>query len=88
MAESLAPDVVLLDLSLPRLSGLEVAGALQARKAAPRVIFMSAQDPLTLERVARSFAVKWAFAKSTLTFDLPPLLQQLAEEIRAERGTG
>ena len=29
MAESLAPDVVLLDLSLPRLSGLEVARALQ-----------------------------------------------------------
>lgn len=87
MAESLKPDVVLLDLSLPKVSGLEAARALKAKQDAPRVIFMSAQDALTLDRVARSFSVKWAFPKSTLTFDLPPLLKQLAEEIEAERST-
>ena len=83
MTEALDPHVVLLDLSLPKVSGLEVARALQARQPAPQVIFMSAQDALTLGRVARSFGVKWAFAKSTLTFDLPPLLKELAEELRA-----
>ncbi len=88
MIESLSPDVVLLDLSLPKISGLEVARALEARKTAARVIFMSAQDALTLGRVARSFAVQWAFPKSTLAFDLPPLLKQLAAEIRAQRRTG
>lgn len=87
MADSLKPDVVLLDLSLPKVSGLEAARALEAKQDAPRVIFMSAQDAPTLNRVARSFSVKWALPKSTLTFDLPPLLKQLAEEIGEERRT-
>jgi DNA-binding NarL/FixJ family response regulator len=39
-----APDVVLLDISLPGLSGLEVAAALRALPAAPGVLMLSVHD--------------------------------------------
>lgn len=44
MVESLAPDVLLLDMELPGMSGLEVARQLQAAGALVRVVGLSAYD--------------------------------------------
>jgi two-component system response regulator YesN len=49
----LGPDVILLDLSLPIISGLNVAQTLNRDYPQIRVILMSAQDPLTMSVLAK-----------------------------------
>jgi two-component system response regulator AlgR len=44
MAEALEPDVVLLDIAMPGLDGIEVARALSRQKQSPAVVFVTAFD--------------------------------------------
>ena len=44
MAEALVPDLMLLDIAMPGLDGIQVAQALAARRPAPAVIFVTAFD--------------------------------------------
>jgi DNA-binding NarL/FixJ family response regulator len=70
----LKPDAILLDLSLPSLSGTEVAKSLGRNQAAPRIILMSQQDPSVLEEIAESVGAAHFIAKSDLATDLPKIL--------------
>ncbi|WP_460104627.1 response regulator [Pseudomonas sp. S2_D10] len=45
MARDLQPDVMLLDLDIPKLGGLEVIARVQTLPAPPRVLVLSSQDP-------------------------------------------
>lgn len=47
--ETLEPDVVLLDIEMPGIDGLEIARRLEARGQAPAVIFVTAHDGYALE---------------------------------------
>ena len=44
MAEALAPDLVLLDIAMPGLDGIEVARALSRQASSPAVVFVTAFD--------------------------------------------
>lgn len=44
MAEALVPDVLLLDIEMPGLDGIDVARALAARQPSPAVVFITAFD--------------------------------------------
>ena len=44
MAQALSPDLLLLDIAMPGLDGIEVARALAGRRPAPAVIFITAFD--------------------------------------------
>jgi len=44
LAEALSPDLLLLDIAMPGLDGIEVARALAARRPAPAVVFITAFD--------------------------------------------
>ena len=75
----LKPDVVLLDLSIPALSGIEVVKSLREQHCPATVVLMSQQDPEVMKRLAGSAAVPFYVAKAQLVNDLPLVLQRISE---------
>ena len=77
LIETLKPDVVLLDIRMPGLDGLQVAAKLCEKDAPPAVIFCTAHDEFALE----------AFQVSAIGYLVKPVRQEsLAEALRkAER---
>jgi two-component system response regulator AlgR len=49
LIEALAPDLVLLDLTMPGMDGLDVARALRRQRNAPAVVFVTAHDEFAVE---------------------------------------
>jgi two-component system response regulator AlgR len=49
LIEALAPDLVLLDMTMPELDGLSVARALSRRAQRPAIIFVTAHDHFAVE---------------------------------------
>ena len=77
LVESLKPDIVLLDIRMPGLDGLQVAARLCEREAPPAVIFVTAHDEFALE----------AFKVSAVGYLVKPVRQEDLEEAlkKAER---
>jgi DNA-binding NarL/FixJ family response regulator len=76
----LQPDVVLLDLSIPVLSGVATAKILQNDYPAACIVFMSAQEPDVLARIAASARVPYSISKQAIGKDLSPLLTVISAE--------
>jgi len=76
----LKPDVVLLDLTIPALTGVDVVKALRERQSKATIVLMSQQDPDVMKRIAISAAVTFYVAKSQLATDLPAMLLKIAED--------
>ena len=75
----LKPDVLLLDLAIPELTGVGVVKALRERQSAVTIVLMSQQDPEVMKRIAASAAVTLYVTKSELATALPNLLHKIAE---------
>jgi DNA-binding NarL/FixJ family response regulator len=78
-ALALKPDVVLLDLSIPALSGIEVVKALRQQQSPTTVVLMSQQDPGVMKRLAASATVPFFVAKAELVTELPLVLDRISE---------
>lgn len=77
-ALELTPDVVILDLSLPALGGLDVAAAIRQVAPSAKIIFFSIMDS---PEAARIMAPGDSFvAKSSASTDLPLALEQLLKQ--------
>jgi AmiR/NasT family two-component response regulator len=74
LAKNLRPDLVLLDISMPPVSGLDVADALAAEQIAPSLVFTGVAMEEALERVGRSGAMGF-LCKPLRTGDIGPLMQ-------------
>ncbi|MCQ4348784.1 LytTR family DNA-binding domain-containing protein [Pseudomonas stutzeri] len=77
LIDTLKPDIVLLDIRMPGLDGLQVAARLCEREAPPAVIFCTAHDEFALD----------AFQVSAVGYLVKPVRQEaLAEALKkAER---
>jgi two-component system response regulator AlgR len=77
LIDSLKPDIVLLDIRMPGLDGLQVAARLCEREAPPAVIFCTAHDEFALE----------AFQVSAVGYLVKPVRLEALEEAlkKAER---
>jgi DNA-binding NarL/FixJ family response regulator len=81
-AQSLRPDVVLLDLSIPLLNGVTVAKTIKRDYPDVKVVLISEQDAFVLSRIADAAGTPYYVPKSRLALDLIPLLLSLV------KGTG
>ena len=82
LVEALAPDLLLLDMTMPELDGLSVARRLGGRENPPAIVFVTAHD---------SFAVE-AFDLDAVDYVLKPVtaerLERAIDRALARRGAG
>src|SRR5215213_6920545 len=73
----LNPDLVLMDLAMPGMNGLEATRQIKARPAAPQVVIMTLYDVAEYRAAARAATADGFIAKSSIRSQLLPLLASL-----------
>jgi DNA-binding NarL/FixJ family response regulator len=80
-AEELQPDLVLLDIGLPRLNGMEVARRLRKVAPAARILFVSGEpDPAMIGEALRIGALGFVL-KPNVASTLLPTIQAVLEDM-------
>jgi two-component system response regulator YesN len=79
MAESLHPDVVLADLRMPRMTGLEVATALRVSSPDVPVIILSAYDDVGLQLAAERIPVAAYLVKGCSSREIFSAIREAAK---------
>ena len=77
MARDLAPDLVLMDLSMPDLNGLEATRRIKALQSPPLVVMLTLYDAPEIQSCARAAGADHFITKSEFGDSLPPLLIRL-----------
>ena len=77
MVEELQPDLVLLDLQMPRMNGFQVASWLAAELPATRVVIVTGIDVSNLAARLSEMGVHSIIAKEDLTEQLPELVHKI-----------
>jgi DNA-binding NarL/FixJ family response regulator len=76
-AEQLHPDLVLLDIAMPKLNGLEVARTMQAWPTPPRIVFLSMYDSAHYKSAAHDLGGLGFVSKSDFVVQLLPIISGL-----------
>jgi DNA-binding NarL/FixJ family response regulator len=80
LADALRPDVVLMDLAMPWMNGLEVTRHLKARWPAVAVIIITVHDEEAYRRTALAAGAEAFLVKKTLGVDLWPTLLRIVKK--------
>jgi CheY-like chemotaxis protein len=78
-AELFAPDLMLLDVSMPGLSGTEVARRMQTWDKKPRIVFLSIQNTDEFYDVSLGLNGPEFVEKSDVVSTLIPLIERMVE---------
>jgi DNA-binding NarL/FixJ family response regulator len=85
LVEALHPDMVLMDLAMPRMSGLEVTRRLKARWPNVAVVIITVHDDEVYRRTALAAGAAAFLVKKTLGVDLWPTLLRVAGKSQEQR---
>jgi DNA-binding NarL/FixJ family response regulator len=78
-AEDLQPDIILLDISLPGISGVEAARGIRKISPASRIIFISQHDTLQMAKQAFSTGAHGYVAKIDAALDVLNAIRTVRE---------
>lgn len=78
-AEQILPDLILLDISMPGLSGLETARLLQQKVPTAKILIMTQHDPVAFLPSALAAGAQACVEKSRLGTELLALIKNLTE---------
>jgi two-component system response regulator NreC len=79
MAKTTAPDVIIMDISMPELDGIRAAGEIQALKISSQIIMLSMHHNTTLVQQARKNGAAGYIVKQQANSDLIPAIRAAAE---------
>jgi DNA-binding NarL/FixJ family response regulator len=79
-AQALQPDLVLLDIVMPHMTGLEVASQMKTWQHAPLILFLSLHDNDSYRVAARELGTLGLVGKANFVADLMPIITSLAAE--------
>lgn len=87
VAETLRPDVVVMDLAMPRMNGLEVTRRLKARWPAMAVVIVTVHDEEAYRQTAVAAGAEAFLVKKTLAVELWPTLLRISKGGEVARPT-
>jgi len=76
-ARELRPELILLDISMPGLNGLEVASQLRREFPDVKILILSHHDPIVMEASTRAAGADGCVDKSKLGTELLPKVRTL-----------
>lgn len=76
--EAERPDVVLMDLHMPEMNGLEATARIKAERFPPKVIVISLDDAAQNQAAAHMAGADAFLGKSKIGTQLPSLIERLA----------
>jgi DNA-binding NarL/FixJ family response regulator len=85
MARELLPDVILLDISMPGLNGLQAARLLRQEVPHAKILIMSQHDPAQLLPLAIEAGAHSCVDKGRLAMDLLPSIESITVNSEARR---
>lgn len=80
-AQTLQPDLVLMDIVMPHMSGLEAAAQMQAWDHPPLILFLSLHDSESYRAAARELGTLGLVGKANFVADLMPIIIGLAADL-------
>lgn len=80
-AQELQPDLVLLDIVMPHMTGLEVAAHMQSWEHSPLILFLSLHDNEFYRAAARDLGTLGLVGKANFVADLMPIITRLAADL-------
>lgn len=84
LALEINPDLILLDIVMPDMNGLEVAQCIRQIKNPPNIVFLSMHDSESYRAAARDLGAYGYVGKADFVVDLVPLIDRL---VAASGGT-
>lgn len=78
-AEELQPDLILMDLGLPKLNGIEAARRIQKLSIKSKIVFVSTQRDLDIIQEAFRSGISGYVLKSAALTQLPPALEAVLQ---------
>jgi len=77
MAEQLKPDIVIMDVSMPRQNGFEAAIQIQSKLQSTRILFLSMHDSASLAHRALRIGAHGYVLKRRIMEELVPAIHSL-----------
>jgi len=87
-AKALSPDLILLDIAMPKMTGLEVALELKKWAHAPAILFVTMHEVAVYSDIAKSHGALGVIAKADLVNHLLTWMKSLIDQKKAAEFKG